>query len=574
MTNSETSASWKKRARLGLEIGLSLLILLAAAWAPRVQGLHQYVTTDEHLWLTRSAQFYYALLHKDYAATYQKEHPGVTTMWAGAAGFARLSPEYRDRPVKQLNKYQFETYLTQVSDTSFLDILVAGRTFMVMASTLALLLGFLYARRLIGALPALVGFLLIALDPFHLALSRLLHLDGLLSSLMLLAVLSFLCYWKDRRIGDLILSGVVSGLTWLTKSPGLVLIPTVLLLAVWESWRHPAPSAVSKPRLRRIWELAWPLAVWGAAGCAVFIAAWPAMWVQPYQTLRSVLEMAQRYAQEGHDSAVFFNGEIIESGEMGLEYWYFYPLTYLWRSTPVTLLGLLLAIWAAVRKAYPFDQSSARLAGRGMVWIVLTFSLLMTVGTKKFDRYLIPIYPPLDLLAGMGWAAFAIWLAKSLSKWRAGMQPAVVGLLLTLVIAWQAALAYDSFPYYLSYYNPLMGGPRLAPQVMQIGWGEGLDQAGRYLNNKDNPRKLKAISWYALGSVSYYFPGDVRYFRKKPVLDGHELDKLLESDYAIIYVNQWQRNLAAPALEYLSQQSPEHTVWINGIEYARIYKLP
>lgn len=576
MTDSERAASWKKSARLGLEIGLSLLILLAAAWAPRVQGLHQYVTTDEHLWLTRSAQFYYALLHGDYASTYQKEHPGVTTMWAGAAGFARISPAYRDRPVKQLNRYQFETYLTQVSDTSFLDILVAGRTFMVMATTLALALGFLYARRLIGTLPALVGFLLVALDPFHLALTRLLHLDGLLSSLMLLAMLSFLCYWKDRRIGDLILSGVVSGLAWLTKSPGLVLIPTMLLLALWESWRHSAPAAASKSARRRIWDLVWPLAVWGAVGSAVFVAAWPAMWVQPYQTLRSVLEMAQRYAQEGHDSAVFFNGEIIESGEMRLGYLHFYPLTYLWRSTPVTLLGLLLAIWGWARKASPFDQASARLAGRGLVLIVLTFSLLMTVGTKKFDRYLIPIYPPLDVLAGMGWVAFAHWLARSLSRRgaTAGMRSAVIVLSLFLVVAGQAALAYTTFPYYLSYYNPLMGGPRAASRVMQIGWGEGLDQAGRYLKEKENPRKLNVISWYALGSVSYYFPGEVRYFRKNPVLDGHELDKLNESDYAIIYVNQWQRNLATPALEYLSQFSPEHTVWINGIEYARIYKLP
>jgi hypothetical protein len=44
-----------------------------------------------------------------------------------------------------------------------------------------------------------------------------------------------------------------------------------------------------------------------------------------------------------------------------------------------------------------------------------------------------------------------------------------------------------TFPYYLSYYNPLMGGPRKAPQVMQIGWGEGLDQAGRYLDRNPSP---------------------------------------------------------------------------------------
>jgi len=45
-------------------------------------------------------------------------------------------------------------------------------------------------------------------------------------------------------------------------------------------------------------------------------------------------------------------------------------------------------------------------------------------------------------------------------------------------------------------------------------------------------------------------------------------------DYAIIYISQLQRNNPALILDYLKQKPVEHTIWINGIEYARIYKLP
>ncbi len=559
------------RTRKALEIALALLIVCVAAWAPRSRGLYLYVTTDEHLWLTRSAQFYYAILHGDYAATYQKEHPGVTIMWAGAAGFAQVAPRFRDRPVKELKADQFANYISLVDDTSFLKVLVAGRSYLVLANTIALALIFLYSRRLVGTASALLGCLLIALDPFHLALTRLLHLDGLLSSLMLLAMVSFLCFCQERRKPDLVVSGVVAGLAWLTKSPGFVLIPIVGLVAAWGSWRSASQADRQQPKLRRLWDFTWPLLVWGCAGATVFLAAFPAMWVQPIQTLGSILGMAGRYAQEGHDLAVFFNGKIIESGKMGLEYWYFYPITFLWRSTPLMLGGLPLAVWGFVKKRNPFDQPGGVLMAKGLLLLVVVFTLMMTLGSKKFDRYLVPIYPALDLLAGMGWIALANWLAERKKSPLLRFSPLLIA---ASVVAAQALLALNSFPYYLSYYNPLMGGGRAAPQVMQIGWGEGLDQAARYLKEKDHSRGLQVLSWYALGSVSYYFPGVVRYMGSGQGIDEHEWEKLENSDYAIVYINQWQRDLPAPILDYLKKKPVEHSVWINGIEYARIYKLP
>ena len=38
------------------------------------------------------------------------------------------------------------------------------------------------------------------------------------------------------------------------------------------------------------------------------------------------------------------------------------------------------------------------------------------------------------------------------------------------------------------------------------------------------------------------------------------------------YSNQWFRNMPPELLDALTPITPEHTVWINGIEYARIYR--
>ncbi len=44
-------------------------------------------------------------------------------------------------------------------------------------------------------------------------------------------------------------------------------------------------------------------------------------------------------------------------------------------------------------------------------------------------------------------------------------------------------------------------------------------------------------------------------------------------DYAIVYIHQWQRQKPKNLLTHLAPHTPEHTIWIDGLEYVRIYKL-
>ena len=78
---------------------LAMLLMALLIWLPRGLALDRFVTADEHAWLARSGNFYRALALGDFASTFQRHHPGVTTTWAGLAGFVTTYPAYaREAP--------------------------------------------------------------------------------------------------------------------------------------------------------------------------------------------------------------------------------------------------------------------------------------------------------------------------------------------------------------------------------------------------------------------------------------------------------------------------------------------
>ena len=609
MPNAQPGSTETKRGLSWQEI-ITTVVLILAIWVPRTLALDQFVTADEPFWLTRSANFNCALGQGHFAQTFQSEHPGVMIMWAGAAGVLQQVPHYTAQ-CRNLNIGELEILLEQLG-VSPIDVLAAGRFFSVLAITVLLILGYFIARRLVGPFPALVGALLIAFDPFYTAHSRVLHLDGMLTTLMLVSFLAFIAYLRERRSGYLILSAIIAGLSWLTKSPGVFLIPIVGLLALLDLFRRERPfqNGWHFDRLLRQWG--WPLLLWGLIGILCFILFWPAMWANPIEALTKIIAAAQNYAEDAYGtSRVFFNGVIVDNGELGSEFYYFYPLNYLWRTTPVVLLGLAAALIAVIlpRKelhseggetseppsqgrlsstlspARPRDgggeQSQVsweetRFALLSLLLYALLFTVAISLGNKKFDRYQLPVYPALDLVAAVGWVEAALWVKRTFrptSPAWAFLSRIQVPLLLSAAVVTQIVLTALTFPYYFSYYNPWMGGPRKALEVMLIGRGEGIEQAAHYLNQQPNAEALNVYSWYNRGSFSYFFNGESTHMPTAYQWSKDEVKAVLAADYVVIYVHQWQRKMPERFLNYLAPQTPVFSFSNNGIEYTRVYKL-
>jgi hypothetical protein len=114
-----------------------------------------------------------------------------------------------------------------------------------------------------------------------------------------------------------------------------------------------------------------------------------------------------------------------------------------------------------------------------------------------------------------------------------------------------------------------MGDPVAAAQVMTVGWGEGLDQAARYLNSLPRTGKERAIVWNGNGCFSYFYDGvTVSIGRDFTLYD------LRRTDYVVLYLYQWQHKLPSQGfLAYFQKLTPDFVIRINDIEYARIYNL-
>lgn len=518
---------------------LAGVVLFALALAPRAILAARFQTVDEaYHWFERATRFGQAIQSGNYAGTNLVGHPGVTTMWLGAGGVA-------------LRRWLIDAALVNGDDLFVYRALI--RLPVALATALCVALAYPLLRRLIGARPAWLAALLWAAEPFVVAHSQLLHVDALLTSFVMLGLLAALVAFRfdDQvapgrpfapRWGMLVASAVCGGLALLTKSPAVLLPPMVGMIGLAGLWRHAAGR-----RLWRTWAL--PLLAWAALAAAVWLALWPAAWLSPLGAAWSVLHQAEADGGAPHAWGNFFRGQAVaDPGPL------FYPVVLAFRLAPWTLLGALVGVpllwWRGTR---------GRAALAMLALFALLFVLMMSVPPKKFDRYVLPVVPALDIIAAAGLAALAGMLRRRPAA-RAG--PAALGWL-ALVAGLAANLAWYH-PYEIAYYSPLLGGGPAAARNLPIGWGEGFEQAGAFITAQPDGAAKPAAAW---------FEPVLRPFVPTSVLPLAEAATPGRAGYVVLYIDQIQRqDVPDVTALYLGKLPALYTVRIHGIEYAYVYQ--
>lgn len=541
---------------------LALLVVIAAFVVPRWIELDRVVTPDEPIWLARSANFYEALSSRNWPATYQYAHPGVPVMWAGAIGYAIAAPDYPDLAGGQITQRQnYIATVLQSQGRDPLEVLVATRSVLIVLATIVVALAFWFALRLLGLPEVVLGFLLIALEPFGIGLGKLLHVDALAALFFLLAMVTMMVYlYRGRHRWDLVICGVASALAILTRAQTAILIPVFGLLLL---------GGVVQGRPRPNWSalrdrFVWPLVLWGAAMLATAVIVWPALATAPRTVVTGMLSFAETAAVTGHERVIYFDGELF-SGNPGSR---FYPVAFLWRATPATLAGLLVAIALVVLGRRWAISRTQRQIVLGLLVGAAAYTLLMTVAAKKFDRYLYPAFPIAALAAGWGLLIAARLLGRRLPG-PAGTYPLIVA---AAAIGIQFSGIVRTTPYELAYYSPLMGGTANATSAMMVGWGEGFDQVADYLNALPEADRIVVATEAWRTPSSYFLEGDARFAAF--VDDPGGIFRWASSDFYLLSVTPLTRNGIWPdLLAEMSSRTPVLTVTIAGLEYARLYDI-
>jgi 4-amino-4-deoxy-L-arabinose transferase-like glycosyltransferase len=554
------------RAAFALDIPLiaiSYVLLALIALVPRALNLGSFVTVDEiAFWIPRADAFLRAVQAGDFPATAISTHPGVTTMWLGSAGVL-------------LRRALLAAGL--LHDDSFATVLALYRLPVALAHTAAILAGYAMLRRMLPALVAALAALLWAADPFVIAYSRVLHVDGLAGTFIMLSLLAACVYWfHDPRSRFLIISAISAGLAILSKSPALVLLPLVGLIALasyaraddgrWTMDDNHLKSSI----VYRLWSIARPLSLWAALVLLTIVALWPALWAGPLRAIEQVRVGVVAEGAEPHMQGNFFLGRADDSPGL-----LFYPLALALRLTPWTLLGLLLLpiAWHRMRAIAPARRDLALLA-----LYVIVFVAAMSVFPKKFNRYIEPVFPALDVLAAVGIVGVGGWVL-GIRDWGLGIkkkrgsqspisnpQSQFRGILASVItIAAVANVAYWH-PYEIAAYNQALGGARAGAYAFLTGWGEGLEQAADWLNAQPDITGVRVATTQP-GALQPYMRDGAQAVAASEQLPDH-------TGYLVVYVRSTQGLVWPPFDQFYPAAVPLHIVQIHGVDYAWIYQAP
>jgi 4-amino-4-deoxy-L-arabinose transferase-like glycosyltransferase len=321
-------------------------------------------------------------------------------------------------------------------------------------------LGLLYliGRRAFGPVPGLVGVLLYWACPRVFGHA---HFAAYETPLICMTLLLVFCFLRglDSRVWAA-LTGVAFGLVLGTKINGFfVPIPLVI-------WAH------LYARSRYVNNLFAMLTL----GPLAMLAVWPWLW---HDTATRFLEYLWFHLQH-QQTAVFYEGQVWGGGGPNAP-WY-YPLDILHATLPLSVLFFVILGTARIVLRAPRAPYGALF----LLLALVPFAVASLPSTPRYDgeRLFLPVFPFLALLGAGGFAALLARITGLLEN-RGIRSPRGshvfarwIAVTMGLAIVLEGGVAIARYrPFFLSYFNPLVGGMRGAAQLgyETTYWGEALN---------------------------------------------------------------------------------------------------
>ncbi|WP_187782279.1 ArnT family glycosyltransferase [Gimesia chilikensis] len=412
----------------------------------------------------------------------------------------------------------------------FINVLVIG------IPTMLLVYCWLYRRR--GYLAALLGGCLVTFSPTLIAHFSLATTDAFFTLLALIALAVMTRYWKQPTTLNLCWLALSVSVATSAKYSGIFLLPCTLIVMVlialqkWTTFSRTAVWTLTK-RVTLVFSLFLLLLVPLTWACHLFSFTGPlktvpyaetpdySAWVRVLgrgPTAQKIMEVAHNdlkrpapfagilfqflHNTAGHEA--YLLGEVSKTG-----WWYYFPLAWLWKSTPIelllTLLCLLLIPWLW-RDVKPLlrpaegeegdltsigrQQSNTPTSHAPLIWLMAALVLLGMSLTSRLNlgqRYLLTLYPLLYLFTiDQLWRWFQerrVWL------W----------VFSAICIGFQCASISSIQPHYLAYFNDSVGGPSNGHLYLldsNLDWGQDLPAVKKALDELPAEDRDKCLLYY------------------------------------------------------------------------------
>jgi len=373
-------------------------------------------------------------------------------------------------------------------------MLAYGRAAAALFSLVLALTCFFFGRALFGSVAALLGFIVLVFEPTLLAHGALITTDTAVAAGMVLSVFAFYRYADKPTARRLILTGLAVGLTLGTKHSGVLVLPVLLLLTIFETLRtfprdgrawvrallsYAAIVAIAvvmlwsfygfrfTPRPGRV-PMSLPLAQFVTnveqQGNHSFILTHAIPWIDRMHLLPQayLYGFVDVLSISNPGQPPFLLGKLYPHGQ-----WFYFPVTFIIKSTIGFLALCLLALlvrWGRVEWRRPLVYL--------LTPVIVIFGIAMTSGLNIGYRHILPIVPFLCMLLG----ATAAWMLSRGGTLRA---------LAVLMLAAHVASSLHSFPDYIPYSNEAWGGPSRTYRVLtdaNADWGQSIKELKTYLD--------------------------------------------------------------------------------------------
>lgn len=531
----------------------------------RMININTSVTVDEPVFLGISANFATALAKTDFASTAQFLYPAVPVMWCGVVGFIIAAPRFLlDYGQYIPSDFQANAEPIRSVGSDPLSVLHAARASMVLFEGILFAIALWLVARIFGRWIAVIAAAFIVFDPFLVSHDQILHVDGLtgISAFASMLAIAYADRFPNSRRYWAI-AGALGAICWLTRLTGMVLIPIALLVMADHAvgtWR--SESRLTSTSLSRFGQSAGAFL---GAGMVTSIVIWPALWAAPYSTIEFLVTSWKAAMETPHEWGLYFMGKTV-TGDPGA---LFYPVVIAFKLTPFTMMGLALFTLAVT---FRIESWIPRAYWRPLVVLcsfVIIYTVGMTLGSRKFDRYILPDFLVFDLFT----AIVMVGILRTAWSQRTAIWRYACAGIATLFILGQMSSISLAQPYPLLYYNPLLGGLTSAEHALMPGWGEGVDNAAAWILSQSNPAPKMVRSTISPPLLTYYFPPGMGTGGLGLSASPTGIWQWANTDYGITTILQWHRGAYQGVTDAFAGRQPVHVETVDGRDIVRVYDL-